>query len=939
MLTFTFLGVHTTWGQTNLALTAKVATSHVSPWEQLSAVNDGYVPTSSTDKGPGAYGNWNGAENYNTWNWVEYSFYSNNLIDSVRVYWWTDGGGIMPPTDAYIEYFENSQFVNAGNIGHELNKFNSLTVGKSSAKVRINMKSTTATGILELQVFGKAGAEVELIPYVQVNNQLQEQTNKANVVMGDNVSLSCELKGLSGGTYSWKGPKGFTSTDSVLVINSVAVKNIGSYKFRYSTANGFDFEKEFFVVTTIDISKVYSWPTYSPTLNYNFRQEYPDLEMPTKDRQDCNASNIGGQISSGWWTFIWGKKKKSVITEDAILPMLEKFNTDFAYIRDTMGWPPDRRAKEGYRSAIYLFGSGLCTDNADSTELGGWQGSIGGYPMVIASYYPVYCFDPSCPYNDKGFQTEAMIHEGIHAILADMPGCKDACWFQEGGNTWLQQEMASRRSGDHSSMGNLNGCTFLAPFMPIECYSGWLQDGSFGGPCAQGVNMFNGNQQICTWRTFLGGNQYGNAFPTFLGQVLGKGSIPWIWRYAKGLVLEGMADSLGEVQIRRLITEYRAKQALVDLGEWSGAVRKLLNSNFNLNVKSEWTPAWLNPPVWVATPYARTTLESDGTLIPEYRTTPGWSGANQIPLTAKGDSMAVEFKPIGKNMNCLLCYRDIFGKTIYSAPVDSGICALKLQSPPANDVVFAVITNTDYEYNGEETRKSHFDYRLKIDTALIVPAHTHKRWYAWDDNPQDDVPPALAAITRPDTLAPTDILLELKALLESQLTGSDIGTFTTVDPNSVNAPVYSLVAGDGDKDNASFKIKNNKLQLKKRLDYETSPNYTIRVRSTNMVGKYVEKPFVVTVGNVVETSVPEGLENSNAVLVYPNPVDQRATVQLGSGEDIQSIEIIGLTGSTVKMIENINAREYTIDKGNLANGLYYLKVNSSGNYIVKVLFQ
>jgi len=51
---------------TNLALTFTVSASYVSPWESLSPVNDGYTPSSSSDYSHGAYGNWNGEENYGT---------------------------------------------------------------------------------------------------------------------------------------------------------------------------------------------------------------------------------------------------------------------------------------------------------------------------------------------------------------------------------------------------------------------------------------------------------------------------------------------------------------------------------------------------------------------------------------------------------------------------------------------------------------------------------------------------------------------------------------------------------------------------------------------------------------------------------------------------------------------------------------------------------
>jgi len=265
--------------------------------------------------------------------------------------------------------------------------------------------------------------------------------------------------------------------------------------------------------------------------------------------------------------------------------------------------------------------------------------------MVLLSYYPVYSYDPACTYNDRNSQMSAVVHEGIHSILADMPGVKRAAWFHEGGNTWLQQEASARKSGNYGSMGFLNGASFIAPFMPIECYSGWLQDDSFGGPSAEGVNMFEGGTQISTWRNLLGGVQYSNTFPTFLGITLEHGSIAWIWRNCPGRVLEGMAAAMGETQIRKLITEYRAKQALIDMGPWTNAMKNLMNSQFGTAIRAEGSNTWLTPETWYATPYAKTTRDVNGVLTPEYRTTPGWSGGNQVPLVVNGTMVTVNFQP------------------------------------------------------------------------------------------------------------------------------------------------------------------------------------------------------------------------------------------------------------------------------------------------------
>ena len=143
--------------------------------------------------------------------------------------------------------------------------------------------------------------------------------------------------------------------------------------------------------------------------------------------------------------------------------------------------------------------------------------------MVLVSYYPVHGFDPTYVDNDKKYQTDCMVHEGIHAIQASMPGCKRSGWFYEGSDCWLQGTMESERSGKPASLGWLSASSVMAPFQPIECYSGWLQDGSFGGPSAEGVNIFDQNHsQICTWRRLLGGSQYSELFPYYLELVLGK---------------------------------------------------------------------------------------------------------------------------------------------------------------------------------------------------------------------------------------------------------------------------------------------------------------------------------------------------------------------------------------------------------------------------------
>lgn len=518
--------------------------------------------------------------------------------------------------------------------------------------------------------------------------------------------------------------------------------------------------------TTAATGTFYEWPGYSPTIHYDLKEDdqFNNLPMPTKNlpynSQYKNKPAV--EYDNGkYWSFFEGNNANSVIkgNEAAISKMFEQLEADAAYLRDQMGWPPTTCVRKGYRDAVFLFGSNLATDNASNTDLGGWQSAINigntSWPMVILSYYPVYCFDPSCDYSDKTYQTEAVTHEYIHAIFASMPGCRKASWFHEGADCWLQAAMNYQRQyGDNyeaEDFGWLCAGSVIAPFIPIECYSGWLLDGTFGGPGAQGVNN--------NFRQTIGGIQYSEVFPTFLGEIIGKGSMPWVWNNCTGYVLEGIAKEIGEEQIRRMIQEYRARIALCDMQRYTKATLNLYKSNMGAIFGSDVDGKYVAP--WKATPYVSTSpvvedaeievlskaeadveepegveFNDEGWLKPDELTLPGWTGANIIPIKVEGDKVLVGFQPYGKlsteeNMSCQLCYRTAEGKTVYGNPFTSGSYLLDLsEDRPANDVIFAVVVNSHYTFENNNVRKNKYDYRIKI-SANAHTANIHKSWFDW----------------------------------------------------------------------------------------------------------------------------------------------------------------------------------------------------------------
>lgn len=144
----------------NVALESSSSTSHVSPWESIDPVNDGYEPQNSNDNSQGLYGNWPEGVN---WQWVQYDLPGVYDIETTELYWFTDGGGLIAATDSYIEYLdEDGQWVEIPNshIGSELNQWNEFTPNESirTNAIRINFIGDESVGgsvgIIEWRVWG-----------------------------------------------------------------------------------------------------------------------------------------------------------------------------------------------------------------------------------------------------------------------------------------------------------------------------------------------------------------------------------------------------------------------------------------------------------------------------------------------------------------------------------------------------------------------------------------------------------------------------------------------------------------------------------------------------------------------------------------------------------------------------------------------------------------
>ena len=105
----------------------------------------------------------------------------------------------------------------------------------------------------------------------------------------------------------------------------------------------------------------------------------------------------------------------------------------------------------------------------------------------------------------------------------------------------------------------------------------------------------------------------------------------------------------------------------------------------------------------------------------------------------------------------------------------------------------------------------------------------------------------------PSNSAPTGISLSSLSIAENNAVNAVVGTLSTTDADFGDTFTYSLVAGTGSTDNASFNISGSSLRAGVDFNFEARSSYSIRVRTTDSVGGTFEKVLEITVTNVTDS--------------------------------------------------------------------------------------
>ncbi|WP_221031769.1 beta strand repeat-containing protein [Actomonas aquatica] len=102
--------------------------------------------------------------------------------------------------------------------------------------------------------------------------------------------------------------------------------------------------------------------------------------------------------------------------------------------------------------------------------------------------------------------------------------------------------------------------------------------------------------------------------------------------------------------------------------------------------------------------------------------------------------------------------------------------------------------------------------------------------------------------------APTDIALNSTTVNQSGGTNATVGTLSTTDSDSGDSHIYTLVAGTGDTDNASFNISGTSLRANNAAALSAGA-YSVRINTNDGTDNYAEA-FSITVVDDVAPAAP-----------------------------------------------------------------------------------
>ena len=152
---------------------------------------------------------------------------------------------------------------------------------------------------------------------------------------------------------------------------------------------------------------------------------------------------------------------------------------------------------------------------------------------------------------------------------------------------------------------------------------------------------------------------------------------------------------------------------------------------------------------------------------------------------------------------------------------------------------------------------------------------------------------------------PFGLLLSTNLIEENVAAGTLVGAFSTNDQDANDSFEYTFASGVGDTDNNAFQIVGNELLTKDAIDFETKEQYSVRIRTTDAGGLFIEKAFTLSVVDVndrpslvvtpsitmKDAAVASSLPTATSGVLVADVIDAGGTLNTFSDQDGDSAGI------------------------------------------------
>jgi hypothetical protein len=176
----------------NLAPSATPSASYTSPWERVTAINDGIDPPRSNDTQNPRWGTWpqQGTQ------WAQLDWEQPVRVGSIDVYFFDDGGGVRVPASWKLQWWNGDAFVDvAGEYGTAADTYNTVTFDPvTTTRLRVSLVSGGASvGLLEWKAYAVAPESVRPVHVPTLAGELPDLPETVTQIYADGSRLEAPV--------------------------------------------------------------------------------------------------------------------------------------------------------------------------------------------------------------------------------------------------------------------------------------------------------------------------------------------------------------------------------------------------------------------------------------------------------------------------------------------------------------------------------------------------------------------------------------------------------------------------------------------------------------------------------------------------------------------------------------------------------------------------